>query len=225
MMSDKKKKTQTLWLLLGGPRVLMVFAVTLLTVIGLVFIISSGKELSWAEKVASTDVDLDAPVGGPFTLTGTNGEAVHAKDFKGKMMLMVFGYTYCPDVCPMSLLAISNTLYDLEKTQPEVASQIAPIFVTLDPERDTPEMLTTYLKSFHPRITGLTGTLPDIKRMTTAYGVSFAKTENEAFSDYLVDHTTNIMLMDADGRYLTHYSPQTPPNLMGMSLQRYARTS
>ncbi len=224
-MSGQNIKTKTLRRLSGRRGAFMLVAVSLLVGVGLIFSLSSEKEQSWAEQVASPEIDLDAPVGGPFTLTDTNGNVIHAEDFRGKMMLMVFGYTYCPDVCPMSLLAISNTLYELEKTQPDVASQIAPIFVTLDPERDTPEMLALYLKSFHPRITGLTGPLPDIKRMTTAYGVSFDKTESDAFSEYLIDHTTNIMLMDVDGRYLTHYSPQTPPNLMGMSLRRYARTS
>jgi protein SCO1/2 len=224
-MTDKDNNTGRLRLLSGSRGRHVMMAVAALAVIGLVFVLSSGPEESWAEKEAAKDIDLDAPVGGPFALTGVDGQIVHAEDFKGKMMLMVFGYTYCPDVCPMSLLAVSNALYDLEKTQPEVASQIAPIFVTLDPERDTPEMLATYLKSFHPRITGLTGSVPDIKRMTTAYAVSFSKAEDEAFSDYLIDHTTNIMLMNTDGRYLTHYSPQTPPDLMAMSLKRYAPKS
>lgn len=209
----------------GGRWRLPLIAIAVLAVAGIVFAFYPAKEDSWAERVAAKDVDLDAPVGGPFTLTGTDGKPVHAEDFRGKMMLMVFGYTFCPDVCPMSLLAVSNALYDLEKEQPDIAGQIAPIFVTLDPERDTPEMLRTYLKSFHPNITGLTGSLPDIKRMATAYAVSFSKAESENFSDYLVDHTTNIMLMDANGTYLTHYSPQTPPKLMAMSLKRYAQRS
>ncbi|WP_149999262.1 SCO family protein [Iodidimonas gelatinilytica] len=167
---------------------------------------------------ADMEVDLDAPVGGPFILTGTDGKPVSADDFRGKYMLMVFGYTFCPDVCPMSLLAVSNALYDMEKKYPDLVSAIEPVFVTLDPERDTPDALSDYLQSFHPRITGLTGTLPDIKRMATAYAVRFSKTEADEYSTYLIDHSTNIMLMGPDGAYLTHFSPQTPPGLMASAL-------
>lgn len=168
-------------------------------------------------------IDLDAPVGGSFSLTGVDGQTVRDTDFRGQLMLIVFGYTYCPDVCPMSLLSVTNALHVLEDAAPETAERIAPIFVTLDPERDSPKVLKRYLKSFHPRITGITGSLPDIQRMATAYAVRFSKVEDEEFSDYLLDHTTNIMLFGPDGAYFTHYSPQTPPNLMADSLARYVR--
>jgi protein SCO1/2 len=169
------------------------------------------------------EVDLDAPVGGAFSLIGVDGAPVRAQDFRGRYMLIVFGYSFCPDVCPMSLLAVSNSLYALEQDDPELAAQIAPIFVTLDPERDTPAMMGQYLKSFHPAFTGITGAVPDIQRMATAYAVRFSKTTDEAYSSYLIDHTTNIMLMGREGEYLTHFSPQTPPSLMAAALKSRIR--
>lgn len=175
-----------------------------------------------AEGIAA-DIDLDAPVGGPFTLIGTDGQPVSDSAFRGQYMLMVFGYTYCPDVCPMSLLAVSNALSTLEQSSPERANRLTPVFVTLDPERDSPAVLRRYLKSFHPRTVGLTGSLADIQRMATAYAVRFSKVADEDFSDYLLDHTTNIMLFDAKGTYLTHFSPLTPPELMADAIARYIR--
>ncbi|GAB4126470.1 MAG: SCO family protein [Rhodothalassiaceae bacterium] len=171
----------------------------------------------------AADVDLDAPVGGSFMLVGTDGRPVSDSDFRGQYMLMVFGYTYCPDVCPMSLLAVSNALSTLEQSSPERANRLTPVFVTLDPERDSPAVLRRYLKSFHPRTVGLTGSLADIQRMATAYAVRFSKVVDEDYSDYLLDHTTNIMLFDDKGVYLTHFSPQTPPELMADAIARYIR--
>lgn len=207
---------------------LPVFAlIVIATAIGLIAI----RNTSWdpgqaAPELAAgiaADVDLDAPVGGAFTLVGVDGEPVSDTDFRGQYMLMVFGYTYCPDVCPMSLLTVTNALSALERAAPDRAARIVPVFVSLDPERDSPAVLKRYLRSFHPRIVGLTGPLAGIQRMATAYAVRFGKVVDADYADYLLDHSTNIMLFDAEGGYLTHFSPQTPPELMADAIARYIR--
>jgi len=166
-------------------------------------------------------VDVDAAVGGPFTLTGTDGKTVRAADFRGRYMLLFFGYTYCPDVCPTTLLNITQAFEALEERAPEIAEQVVPIFITVDPERDTPERIAEYLDSFHPRTVGLTGPKRKIRRTAAAYAVTFEKTEgtdgNET-REYLMDHTSNIMLMDPQGSYITHFSPRTPPRRLAQTV-------
>ena len=166
-------------------------------------------------------LDLDAPVGGPFTLVGVDGRPVSDTEFRGRYMLIVFGYTFCPDVCPTSLLAVGRALDELDATRPELSQEIVPLFVTLDPERDTPEQMGRYLGNFDSRIVGLSGDPGAIERMATAYGVRFEKVEDESVSGYLLDHTTNIMFMGPDGAYLTHFSPLTPPPMLAQAIARY----
>lgn len=191
-------------------------------------IIAGAIFLGWTigpkSNTAATDeseLDLDAPVGGPFTLVGVDGQPVSDTDFRGRYMLIVFGYTFCPDICPTSLLAVGRALAELERTQPGLAEKIVPIFVTLDPERDTPEQMKRYLGNFDPRIVGLSGDPAAIKRMATAYGVRYEKVEDPSVEGYLVDHTTNIMFMGPDGAYLTHFSPLTPPPMLAEAIARY----
>ena len=112
-----------------------------------------------------------APVGAPFTLTSAQGKRVSLADFRGKLVLLYFGYTYCPDVCPTDLLAMAQTLKSLGKS----GDQVQPIFVTLDPARDTRELLRGYVAAFHPRIVALTGREDEIRRIATAYKVFYEK--------------------------------------------------
>ncbi|NQV45190.1 MAG: SCO family protein [Rhodospirillales bacterium] len=146
-------------------------------------------------------------IGGPFELTNQFGETARDSDFHGQYMLIFFGYTYCPDVCPTTLTTISTALDSLG----DAASGIAPIFVSVDPDRDTPEYLKDYLTHFHPAIQGLTGTKDQIKQITKSYGVYYAKVQedggtNENTDDYLMDHTAITFLMDPDGQYVAHFS-------------------
>ncbi len=194
-------------------------------------IIAGAIFLGWTigpqhETATSQDaaLDLDAPVGGPFTLIGVDGRPVSDTDFRGHYMLIVFGYTFCPDICPTSLLAVGRALDELDRTSPGLSQQIVPLFVTLDPERDTPGQMKRYLGNFDPRIVGLSGDLEAIGRMATAYGVRFEKVEDESAGDYLLDHTTNIMFMGPDGAYLTHFSPLTPPPMLAKAIARYMGT-
>ena len=144
-----------------------------------------------------------ALVGGPFTLTDQNGKRVTDADFRGKYMLIFFGFTYCPDVCPTELQVMSAALDQLGPT----ADQIQPVFITIDPERDTPEAMKAYIANFHPRMVGLTGTPEEIAAVAKAYRVYYARAKGaETAKDYLMDHSTIVYLMGPDGTYVRHFA-------------------
>ena len=144
-----------------------------------------------------------ALVGGPFLLVGADGKPVTDRDFRGRYMLIFFGFTHCPDICPAELQVIAQALEQLG----DKAKNVVPIFITLDPERDTPEAMGNYLKSFGPNFVGLTGSPEAIAAAAKAYRVSYAKVEDkESAADYGVDHSALVYLMDPEGRYVTHFS-------------------
>ena len=144
-----------------------------------------------------------AQIGGPFTLTDHTGVVRSEQDFRGKLMLIYFGYTYCPDVCPTALSDMALVMDALG----DEAVKLRPMFITVDPSRDTPERLKPYVANFHPKLVGLTGSETAVAAAAKAYRVYFAKSNTEAGSgEYLMDHTSIIYLMGPDGRYLTHFS-------------------
>ena len=144
-----------------------------------------------------------ALVGGPFLLVGADGKPVTDRDFRGRYMLIFFGFTHCPDICPAELQVIAQALEQLG----DKAKNVVPIFITLDPERDTPEAMGNYVKSFGPNFVGLTGSPEAIAAAAKAYRVSYAKVEDkESAADYGVDHSALVYLMDPKGRYVTHFS-------------------
>lgn len=148
----------------------------------------------------------EAAIGGPFTMTNQNGERVSDKDFLGRPMLLSFGYTYCPDVCPTQLLAITAALQQLG----EAGRTVQAVFVTVDPERDTPEQLKAYLANFAPGYVGLTGTAADIAAMARTFRIYYAKVGNAKDPlSYTMDHTSFIYLMDEKGRFIKHFSAIT----------------
>ena len=151
------------------------------------------------------------PVGGPFELTDQTGRARTERDFRGRLMLVYFGFTYCPDICPTDLQAIGLAL---DKLGSDGAS-VQPLFITVDPERDTPEHLAQYVPMFHPRLIGLTGSAEAIRKAADAYKVYYAKIPlGKAPDDYTVDHTAFIYLMDRDGGYLGFFPPGTSADRM-----------
>ena len=151
------------------------------------------------------------PVGGPFELTDHTGHVRTQRDFRGQLMLVYFGFTYCPDICPTDLQAIGLALDKLGND----AARVQPLFVTVDPERDTREHLAEYVKLFHPRLIGLTGSLDSIRKAADAYKVYFAKVPiSKEANDYTVDHTAYIYLMDRDGNYLGFFPPGTSADRM-----------
>jgi protein SCO1/2 len=144
-----------------------------------------------------------ALVGGPFSLVGADGKPVTDRDFRGRYMLIFFGFTHCPDICPAELQVIAQALEQLG----DKAKNVVPIFITLDPERDTPEAMGNYVKSFGHNFVGLTGSPEAIAAAAKAYRVSYAKVEDkESAADYGVDHSALVYLMDPKGRYVTHFS-------------------
>mgnify|MGYP000418641139 CR=1 FL=1 len=159
-----------------------------------------------------------ALIGGPFELTDNTGTPVTDETFHGKFLLIYFGYTYCPDVCPMDLQIMADSLRLLS---PEQLDQITPVFVTVDPERDTVEAMSEYIKFFHEKLVGLTGTLEQIDTIKKAYKVYAAKADDSA--DYLVDHTAYTYLMDKDGEFLQHFNHGEDPEAMAAKIATFVQ--
>jgi protein SCO1/2 len=167
--------------------------------------VAESAELSPVELIEGL-LSGKAPVGGPFELIDHTGRRRTDADFRGKLVLLYFGYMSCPDVCPTELQAISLALDRLGAA----ADPVQPLFITVDPERDTPARLADYVSSFHPRLIGLTGSVPAIRQTALAYRVYFAR-HMTAAENYPVDHTGFIYLVGADGHYLGFLPPGRSP--------------
>jgi protein SCO1 len=152
----------------------------------------SGQESSGEPPLAG------ATIGGPFELTNQDGQPMRDTAFRGKYRIMYFGYTHCPDVCPLDMQNIAAGLRAFEKANPEHADDVVPIFVSVDPERDTPEKLKQFVNAFDPRIVGLTGTPEEIAEVARSYAVWYQKEETGTGS-YLMNHTRIAYLMAPDG--------------------------
>jgi cytochrome oxidase Cu insertion factor (SCO1/SenC/PrrC family) len=155
------------------------------------------------------------PIGGPFALIDHTGKPRTDADFRGKLMLVYFGFTYCPDICPTDL---QNIGLALDKLGP-AAETVQPLFITVDPERDTPAHLADYVTMFHPRLIGLTGDAASIRKAADAYKVYYAKVLSEKGDDSTVDHTAFIYLMDRAGKYLGFFPPGTAPERIAESIR------
>jgi protein SCO1/2 len=159
-------------------------------------------------------------IGGPFTLTDQFGKARSDADFRGQYMLVFFGFTNCPDICPIELQTISDALDQLDAKQ---SAKVAPIFITVDPARDTPDVLRAYVANFHPRLVALTGSSEAIGTIAKSYRVFYAKaTGTNAPSDpaaYILDHSAVVYLMGPKGEYVAHFSPGTTAQAMAEDLR------
>ncbi len=140
-----------------------------------------------------------ARLGGAFTLTDQDGRQVTNKQFEGRYRLVYFGFTYCPDVCPLDLQNIGQAMRQLEKSDPDVAARVQPIFISVDPARDKPAVLKQYVAAFHPRLIGLTGTPEQIADVAKKHAVFYSKDENAGSSDYLVNHQRIALLFGPKG--------------------------
>lgn len=157
-----------------------------------------------------------AAIGGPFQLTDQNGKAVTDKNLKGKPTLIFFGYTHCPDVCPTSLFEISEVLRALGKD----ADKVNAVFISVDPERDTPATMKDYLSSFDPHLEGLSGDPAETAKVVTSYRV-YAKKVPTKDGDYTMDHTALIYLMDRDGRFVSPFNLKRTPEEAAADLKKY----
>ncbi len=153
-------------------------------------------------------------IGGAFSLQDQTGRTRTDADFRGQLVLVYFGFTYCPDICPTDLQAISLAMDQLGAD----AAKVQPLFVTLDPERDTVAHLAQYVPLFHPRLLGLTGSIKDVSQAADAYRVYYKRVKTgEKPDDYTVDHSAFIYLVDSDGKYLGFFPPGTDaPRLVEM---------
>ncbi|MFC4351901.1 SCO family protein [Fodinicurvata halophila] len=165
----------------------------------------------------------EAKIGGPFELTDQNGELRRARHFSGQYMLIYFGFTFCPDACPTALTNMTQALDMLEEEAQTKAEQVVPIFITVDPERDTVEEMASYAEHFHPDLVALTGTRDQIAAAAKQYRVYYEKVETESAGEYLMDHSSQIYLMGPEGKYLTHFTHQTPADELAAGLERYVK--
>jgi cytochrome oxidase Cu insertion factor (SCO1/SenC/PrrC family) len=156
-----------------------------------------------------------ATIGGPFTLTDQNGKTRTPADFHGRFMLIYFGYSFCPDVCPTTLAEMGAALDKLGSRK----DRIVPLFISIDPERDTPGVLKAYVKSFGPEFVGLTGSMKSVEEAARAYHV-YIKKHPLGGGNYSMDHSGVIYLMGPDGRFLTYYEDEIGPDKIAEDLRK-----
>lgn len=150
-----------------------------------------------------------------FTFTDVDGQEVRLSDFQDKIVLLYFGYSFCPDVCPSSLTDLKLVQNKLD----EAGEKIQVIMITVDPDRDTPETITEYVGFFHPTFIGLSGTKEEVDAAAEGYGVFYEKHEGTAATGYLVDHTARIFVIEPDGTYRLSFGFGTPVDDIVSDLQ------
>jgi protein SCO1/2 len=188
---------------------------------GLIVLIGAGflaaaAGLGWVQNQRTTQSAADTspvPIGGAFTLVDENGQTVTDQVYRGKWLLVFFGFTHCPDVCPTALNDIALTLDQLGRD----AAAVQPLFVTVDPERDTPEVMKDYTDAFHASIVGLTGTPEQIADTAKVYRVYYKKVPQG--DTYTMDHSGITYVMDPNGKFAAHFSPRTPIDTMAAKLR------
>jgi protein SCO1 len=173
-----------------------------------------GAALRTASRSSDAPLATGFSVGGPFTLTANDGSTVTDQTYRGKWLLIYFGYTYCPDACPTSLNEISQAMAKLGAK----ADQIQPLFITIDPGRDTPETMANYVRAFDPRIIGLTGTPAQIAQVAKEFQVYYERHKTDDGS-YLMDHTSLIYVMNPRGQFVRLF----PGDMTGERMAQYLR--
>jgi protein SCO1/2 len=169
-----------------------------------------GGALAYVLRPVQAPVEQgEALIGGPFALVDQTGKPVTGADYAGKHLLVMFGFTHCPDICPTALQVMAGTIDALGPK----ADKLVPIFITVDPSRDTAEVMQSYVTAFHPKIQGLTGTEAQIAAVTKAYRVFARRVEDAGSPDgYTMDHSALIYFMDPAGRYVMHFRHNTSPD-------------
>ena len=177
-----------------------------------------GLLLIWQPELPESPLPRALPAGGEFTLQSADGQ-VSLKDYRGKVVLVHFGYTYCPDICPISLAATAEALAGLTPTE---QTRVAGFFVSLDPERDTPARLKEYVRFFHPALVGLTGTNDKLAEIARRYDIFYSRQAPMGAGDgYVIDHSADICLVGPDGQLLAKIPHATPPENIRAEIRRY----
>lgn len=199
-----------IWILIAAPLVMVV------TFFALMLSDAGNRDT----RVAPTRVSGTADIGGPFTLVNHRGETVTDEDYRGRAMLIYFGFTYCPDICPFSLQIMASAMDQLSA---EDRARIQPLLITVDPRRDTVEHLAQYVASpaFPAELVGLTGSEEQIARVTGEYRVVFQLNDEEDQENYLVDHSSFIYLMGPDGVFVDVFTHGTDPETLASRLQQF----
>lgn len=163
-----------------------------------------------------------AAIGGPFTLVDKNGKTVTWDQFKGMWRVVYFGYTFCPDACPMDVQAMMRGFYAFEKAHPDEAAKVQPIFISIDPERDTPKVVGQWTAAFGPRLLGLTGTPGQVKTAADAFVAYYRKGE-ETPGGYLMDHSRISYLMDPNGKPIAMLPVDKGPDAVAAELAKWVK--
>jgi protein SCO1/2 len=172
-----------------------------------------------------------AAIGGPFTLTDQDGKQRSYAEFDGKYRIVYFGYTNCPDICTPDMQYLMAGLSQFEKAQPALAGKVQPLFITVDPQRDTPAVLKQFVSAFHPRLIGLTGSDAQIAEAAKAFAVHYERIEGASPESYLMSHSQTPFLMGPDGKPLALLPADTPnseanegdPKLVAAELAKWVR--
>ena len=158
-----------------------------------------------------------ALIGGPFTMVNEKGETVTEKTYAGKYMLLFFGFTNCGDVCPTELQVMAAAFTEMGA----LSDTITPIFVSIDPERDSPQVMADYVKNFHPRLQGLTGTPDQVAAFAKIYHIFYQKVPNPKDpADYEMDHSSILYLMGPDGKFIKHFTYTTDAKGLAEALKK-----
>ena len=185
-------------------------------VCGFVYFFGKSEALFVKQPTSGTSYSGTPDIGGPFTMQNQHGEEVTQNILKGKNTLMFFGFTHCPDICPMTLTTLTAALENLPQ---DARDNLQVVFVTVDPPRDTPELLKEYLANFDASYIGLSGTPEQLKAMSKKYLVYYAKNPDSHPEHYLMDHSAYIYHFGPDGKYVTHYSHKIDPEVLASQLR------
>ena len=164
-----------------------------------------------------------ARIGGPFRLVNQDGRPFTERDLAGRYPLVYFGYTYCPDICPAGMGAIAAGLKQVEASDPALAAKVVPVFITVDPVRDTPAALKSFVSAFHPRAIGLTGTPAEIARVAQAYGVAHSREQPSPGGGSLVNHTDAAYLMGPDGKPIALAGQREGPGAVATTIRQWVK--
>lgn len=179
--------------------------------------------LAACQQAASPPPLQGATMGGPFTLTNQDGRRQSDRDFAGKYRIVYFGYTFCPDVCPVDLQVVGAGLRQFEQSDPARAARVQPIFISVDPARDTPAVIRQYVAAFHPRMIGFTGSEDEVARVAREYAVHYNREQPNEQGAYLVDHTRIVVLYGPEGEPVAIIPHDQGPAGVAAELDRWVR--